>query len=128
MRLLTCGSRPGTARPRPHGLRCSYVKALRSGSGGHGQWCGLDDLVGSHGGEHGVGQLTTQEPEGGGAVLAAAVLLGQVGLPGPTPRAWVTAIMCSAQLACRLPPRLRRTFPAVAPDHTGTGAVPVNRA
>jgi hypothetical protein len=101
---------------------------LRDGDEQSGQRYRLDDLVSSQGGEHGVGQLTTQQPEGGGAVLPAAALLGEVGLAGTDSPGLVTAIMCSAQLACRLPPRLRRTFPAVAPDHAGTGALQVNWA
>lgn len=35
---------------------------------------------------------------------------------------------CMAQFIERLPPRLSRTLPLLAPAHTGTGAVPVKRA
>jgi phospholipase C len=38
----------------------------------------------------------------------------------------VIAIVCKAQFMARFPPRFSRTLPALAPDQTGTGAVPVN--
>ena len=88
-----------------------------------------DALGGAEGGEDGIGETSSQQSQTGGLVLAPGLLLGQIGMAGAdAPRAWVTAIMWRAQLVARLPPRLRRTLPALAPDHTGIGAVPVNRA
>src|SRR5829696_5935963 len=53
---------------------------------------------------------------GGAAVLGCGGVLAAFGL------------LVEAQFMVRLPPRLRRTLPAAAPDQTGTGAMPVKRA
>lgn len=87
-------------------------------------------LVGAQRGEHGVGQAPAQQSQRCGLVLAAGSLPIKVGATGaaPMPRAWVMAIMCSAQFIARLPPRLRRIFPCWARIRPERGPVPVNRA
>jgi hypothetical protein len=100
-----------------------------SGRDGHlRRGLGVLLLVCSQGGEDGVGEPSAQEPQGCGLVLAAGFLLGQVGLAGADAAGLGDPIMCRAQFIARLPPRFGRTLPALAPDHTGTGAVPVKRA
>jgi len=88
---------------------------------------GRTRFVGPQGCENGVGHATAEQKQRLGAGLACGEKLLDVA-PGPIPRVWVRAIMCSARFAVRLPPRLSRTFPAVLPDHTGIGAVPVKGA
>ena len=91
--------------------------------------CGgvLAVLVGAQGAEGGVGQLTAQQAQGLSAGLADGELLVEVVLAGADAARLGAAIVCRAQLTARLPPRFRRTR-TVLPDHTGIGAVPVNRA
>ena len=85
-------------------------------------------FVGAQGGEDGVRQSSAQQPDGLGRRLPGGLESGNVVLARADATIWVTAIMCSAVLIVRLPPRFSRTLPLLLPDHTGMGAVPVNRA